>query len=96
MAPEGTFVAVGMVDMGDWAGPLTHLGKLALGSMFRSQKMKSISARLKREDRLVVAELLESGEVTPVIDQRFALADVPDALHYQGEGHARGKTVITI
>jgi NADPH:quinone reductase-like Zn-dependent oxidoreductase len=96
LAPEGTFVAVGTVDMGDWIGPLTDLGKLALGSMFRSQKMKSITGRRKKEDLLVVKELLESGKVTPVIDQRFALADVPDALRYQGEGHGRGKTVITI
>ena len=96
LAPEGIFVAVGTVDMGDWIGPLTDLGKLALGSMFRSQKMKSITGRRKKEDLLVVKELLESGKVTPVIDQRFALADVPDALRYQGEGHARGKTVITI
>ncbi len=53
-------------------------------------------AKQKKEDLLTVKELLESGKVTPVIDQRFALADVPEALRYQGEGHARGKTVITI
>ena len=43
--------------------------KLALGSMFTSQTMKSISARRKKKDLLVVKELLESGKVTPVIDQ---------------------------
>ena len=96
MAPEGTFAAVGMVDMGDWIGPLTFLGKLALGSMFRGQTMKPVNGRRKKKDLLVVKDLLESGEVTPVIDQRFALADVPDALRYQGEGHTRGKIVITI
>jgi NADPH:quinone reductase-like Zn-dependent oxidoreductase len=96
LEPEGIFVSVGSVDMGDWIGPLTDLGKLALGSMFRSQKMKSMLAKRKKEDLLTVKELLESGKVTPVIDQRFALADVPEALRYQGEGHARGKTVITI
>ncbi len=58
--------------------------------------MKSMLAKQKKEDLLTVKELLESGKVTPVIDQRFALADVPEALRYQGEGHARGKTVITI
>jgi NADPH:quinone reductase-like Zn-dependent oxidoreductase len=96
LEPEGIFVSIGSVDMGDWIGPLTDLGKLSLGSMFRNQKMKSLLATRKKADLLAVKELLESGDVTPVIDQRFVLADVPDALRYQGEGHARGKTVITI
>jgi len=41
-------------------------------------------------------ELLETGKMTPIIDRRFPLEDVPDALRYIGKGHARGKIVITI
>jgi NADPH:quinone reductase-like Zn-dependent oxidoreductase len=41
-------------------------------------------------------ELLGSGQVRPVIDRRYTLNEVPEALRYLGEGHARGKVVITV
>ena len=41
-------------------------------------------------------ELLESGQVKPVIDRRCTLSEVPEALRYLGEGHSRGKVVITM
>jgi NADPH:quinone reductase-like Zn-dependent oxidoreductase len=96
LEPSGTFVSIGSVDMGEWIGPVTHLGKLAAGSMFRSQKMKSMLGRRKKEDLVSLQGLLDAGKVTPVIDKVFALADVPEALRLQGEGHAQGKTVITV
>jgi NADPH:quinone reductase-like Zn-dependent oxidoreductase len=40
--------------------------------------------------------LLEAGEVTPVIDRTYPLAEVPEAMRYLEEGHARGKVVITV
>ncbi len=52
--------------------------------------------RPTRQDFLDLKELLETEKMTPVIDRRFPLKDVPDALHYIGKGHARGKIVITI
>jgi NADPH:quinone reductase-like Zn-dependent oxidoreductase len=45
---------------------------------------------------VVLRELLEAGKVTPVIDRRYALSELPGALRYLGEGHARGKVVITV
>ena len=44
----------------------------------------------------MLKELVEAGKVTPVIDRRYQLSEVPEALRYQGEGHARGKIVIVI
>jgi NADPH:quinone reductase-like Zn-dependent oxidoreductase len=41
-------------------------------------------------------ELIETGKVVPVIDRRYPLSEVPDALRYFGEGHAKGKVVITV
>ena len=41
-------------------------------------------------------ELLEAGKVLPVIDRRYPLSEVPEALRYFGEGQARGKVVITV
>jgi NADPH:quinone reductase-like Zn-dependent oxidoreductase len=53
-------------------------------------------AKFNRQDFLVLGELLEAGKVTPVIDRRYALGELPEALRYLGEGHARGKVVITV
>ena len=41
-------------------------------------------------------ELMEAGKVTPVIDKRYRLSEVPEAIRYLEEGHARGKVVITL
>lgn len=45
---------------------------------------------------VVLKELLETGKVTPVIDRTYRLSETPEALGYIGEGHARGKVVITV
>jgi NADPH:quinone reductase-like Zn-dependent oxidoreductase len=49
-----------------------------------------------REDHLVMRELLEDGKVKPVIDRRYTLSEVPEALRYLAGGHARGKVIIAI
>ena len=49
-----------------------------------------------KRDQVFVKELLEGGEVTPVIDRRYSLSEIPDALRYLEKGHARGKVVITM
>jgi NADPH:quinone reductase-like Zn-dependent oxidoreductase len=45
---------------------------------------------------LVLKELIESGKVAPVIDRTYPLSQVPEAIRYLEEGHARGKVVITV
>ncbi|MCH7643077.1 MAG: zinc-binding dehydrogenase, partial [Chloroflexi bacterium] len=57
-------------------------------------KMVPMLAKQTTEDLVVLRELLEAGKVTPVIDRRYELSEVPEALRYQGEGHAQGKSVI--
>jgi NADPH:quinone reductase-like Zn-dependent oxidoreductase len=52
-------------------------------------------AKLNRADMMVMRELLESRKVTPVVDKRYEMSDVADAFRYLGEGHARGKVVLT-
>ena len=52
--------------------------------------------KFNREDFVILQELLEAGKVTPIIDRQYALSEVPEALRYLGEGHARGKVVITV
>ena len=58
--------------------------------------MLTFVSRPNREDLVFLKELLEAGEVKPVIDRRYPFHEIPDALRYLGEGHARGKVVITM
>jgi NADPH:quinone reductase-like Zn-dependent oxidoreductase len=96
LTPKGTLVLVGGPDEGRWLGPLTGLLKTIMLSRFVSQKLLPFLAHLSKDDLLVVRELLESGKVVPVIDRSYPLSDVPEAIRYLEEGHARGKVVITM
>ena len=65
--------------------------------MTGSKKMVPLLAKPpNKRDQVFMKELLEGGEVTPVIDRRYSLSEVPEALRYIGKGHARGKVVITV
>ena len=58
--------------------------------------MVPMLAKQNEKDLIVLKELLEAGEVTPVIDRTYPLSEVPEAIRYLEEGHARGKIVITV
>ena len=64
--------------------------------MVKSQKVKFFICKITKEDLAVMQELLDSGKVKSVIDRTFELTQVDDALRYLGEGHARGKIVLTM
>jgi NADPH:quinone reductase-like Zn-dependent oxidoreductase len=81
---------------GNWLGPLPWMAGRILSLVFASQKAKSFVANQTPQDLAVLTELIESGKVTPVIDRRFTLAEVTDAVRHQDAGHAQGKSVITI
>jgi NADPH:quinone reductase-like Zn-dependent oxidoreductase len=53
-------------------------------------------ARLNKEDLTILRQLMETGKVRPVIDRRYRLSEVAEAIRYLEEGHARGKVVITL
>jgi NADPH:quinone reductase-like Zn-dependent oxidoreductase len=53
-------------------------------------------AKINKPDLVVLQELLEAGTITPVIDRRYQLSELPEALRYLGEGHARGKIVVNV
>ena len=67
-----------------------------MSSLFVSQKVVPLLAARSNDDLLVLKELLEAGEVTPVIDRTYPRSQVPEAICYLEEGHARGKVVITV
>ena len=95
LTSRGTYVLVGVADIGRWFGVGRQIKVLSLSPLVR-QKMRVFIVRHNQEDLVVLKELAEAGKVVPVIDRRYDLSQVPEALRYQGEGHTRGKLVITV
>ena len=81
---------------GRWIGPVDRLVKAVVLSPFVSQKLGSFLAKENKEDLQFLKELIEAGDVTPVIDRTYSLGETPEAIRYLEEGHARGKVVITV
>jgi len=73
-----------------------YIVKAFVRSVFVHQQGRPFVSRPNNKDLVVLKELIESGKVTPVIDRTYRLSETPEALGYVGEGHARGKVVITI
>lgn len=96
LTPEATFVLIGGKMTYRGLGPLPHIAGTILKSKGRSQKVTFFVAKINTEDLGFMAELLEAGTVKSVIDRRYELSQAADALRYLGEGHARGKVVITV
>jgi NADPH:quinone reductase-like Zn-dependent oxidoreductase len=96
MEPEGTLVIVGTSSKGNFIGPLWRPMISRLMDPFVSQHFENFLARLKRDDMIALAELMRAGEVKPVVGQTFSIYEVPDAIQYSEEGHARGKIVIEV
>jgi NADPH:quinone reductase-like Zn-dependent oxidoreductase len=96
LEPEGILVMAGAPQSNRVIAPLGHIARVRLASIPSSQKYAFFVANLNREDLGVLRELIEAGKVTPVIERRYELSEVPDAVAHMGEGHARGKIVITV
>jgi NADPH:quinone reductase-like Zn-dependent oxidoreductase len=92
LSPRGIYVATG--------GSMAQMFQaILLGpwmSMAGGKKMCNLTAKPNQKDLVFMIELLEAGKVKPVIDRRYPLHEVPEALRYLEEGHARGKVVITV
>jgi len=93
--PEGTLVLVGGAK-GNWIAPLVNPLKALVLSWFVDQKIVTLLARLEPGDLSFLAELMQAGSMTPVIDRRYPLAKVPEAIRYSEAGRARGKIVINV
>jgi len=93
--PEGILVMVGGAK-GDWIAPLIAPIKALILSPFVGQEFSMFIAKMRGDDLAILAELMQAGKVTPVIDRHYQLSEVPDAIRYSEEGHARGKIVIDL
>ncbi|NWQ42601.1 NAD(P)-dependent alcohol dehydrogenase [Bacillus sp. EB106-08-02-XG196] len=92
LKPNGIFVHVGgsgsqmfqAMTMGAWISKTSN------------KKMGTFLQRANQKDLIFLKELMESGQVKPVIDRRYTLIEVPEAFRYFEQGHAQGKVVITV
>ncbi|MFV2175328.1 NAD(P)-dependent alcohol dehydrogenase [Actinomadura sp. LOL_016] len=98
LAPRGTLVIVGGIasPRRGLLGPAAQILRGALISRFVSQRIASVSWKPNATDLRFLADLMEKQEVTPVIDRTYPFAELPEALRYVEQGHARGKVAITL
>ena len=98
LVPTGIMVAAGASAHTVWGGSATirHLIGVRLASLRGTRKAALFIAKLNKADLLFLTKLLAEGKVTPVIDRCYKLNRVPDAFNYMGEGHAKGKIIITV
>jgi NADPH:quinone reductase-like Zn-dependent oxidoreductase len=78
------------------AGGIGRTIKAKLMSPLVPQRMRPFVAAVNHDDLVTLAELIESGKITPVLDRSYPLSEVPEAMCYFEEGHAHGKIVITV
>lgn len=94
LSPRGTLVGIG--------GDTSMIQLLASGllgpllSALGNRRMVTMMAKANQKDLLLLKTFLETGKIKPVIDRRYSLDQVPEALSYIEEGHARGKVVVRI
>ncbi len=92
LSRNGIFVMAG----GGLARILQAVSLGPLLSRIGNKKMRFFIAKMNGRDLRILKDLLEAGKIVPVIDRRYPLGEVADALRYREEGHAQGKVVITI
>jgi NADPH:quinone reductase-like Zn-dependent oxidoreductase len=95
LTPRGTLVIVGGEDNGRWTGLSRQLRALALSPFVRQR----LTIRVPKETHVDIehlAELIEAGQLTPVIDKTYPLADAADAMRHLESGRARGKIAIAV
>ena len=81
---------------GRWLGGIDRQLRAHAAVAVRGPEAGHVRRTENHEDLLVLKELIEAGKVTPVIDRTYPLSEVPDAIRYLEDGHARGKVVITV
>lgn len=92
LTPNGIYIAAG--------GSVSKIAETVLAGAWISattkRKMGMLAVRPNKDDLVSLLELIENGAVKPIIDRRYSLAQVPEAIRYLGEGHSKGKLVITV
>lgn len=95
LTPTGTLIP-NSGRGGRWLGPLGRIATARLLSGFTRQRLQPLISVEKQRDLVALADLLATGQVTPLIDRTYPLDEAADALRYVGAGHTRGKVVVTL
>jgi NADPH:quinone reductase-like Zn-dependent oxidoreductase len=95
LSRRGIYLMVGG-QSGNWLDPLPAAIKALLLSCFVSQNLTMFLAKGSKADMGIIGELIEAGKLQPVIGKRYRLDEVPEAIRYLEEGHARGKVIINM
>src|SRR5216117_331956 len=99
LKPKGIYVLIGGGSANEqgFLGPLGKALNAAVYSRFVKQKMGMMMAQPSTQDLTFLADMVQSGKLKTVIDRTYkSLSEVPDAIRYLEEGHARGKVAITV
>jgi NADPH:quinone reductase-like Zn-dependent oxidoreductase len=96
LTPDGTLALISGDSPGRWLGPVGRIARGLLQSPFVSQRITLCQVKASKPDLHVLRDLIEKGDVRPVIDRTYSLDEAVDAVTYQDTGHARGKVVITV
>ena len=96
LKPSGKCIMVGDMTGRDAGGIVSRLMTALVLSSVSSQKFVTFLAKPKQTDLTFMRDLMQAGKVKPVIDRCYRLTDVPQAIRYLAEKHARGKVVITL
>lgn len=96
LTAKGTYIGAGILGLKSTIGVLTRSITELILAPFVSQRFGSFMAKLNHEDLTILGSLMEEGKIKPVIDRRYSLSEVGEALSYLEEGHARGKVIIDL
>jgi NADPH:quinone reductase-like Zn-dependent oxidoreductase len=96
LAPKGIVVLVGGPRRKRVLGPLGHVIRVKLASVLSRRRAVFFISKPNREDLAALRDLIEDGGVKPMIEQRYELAQLAEALHQMDDGHARSKIVVTV
>ena len=96
LVPGGTLVCAGAPKRGGLLGVLARLAAVAFRSRVLRQRVVMFMAHVRREDLAYLKELIEAGQLQPVIDRTYSLAEGREAVRYAMSGQGRAKVVITM
>jgi len=96
LVPDGVHVIIGGPKDERWIGPLLRFGAAPLASKLSTQRHRVLLAAMDPADLLVLNQLAEAGSITTVVDRRYTLDELPEAMRYLETRRARGKVVVDV
>jgi NADPH:quinone reductase-like Zn-dependent oxidoreductase len=96
LTAKGTLVIVGGEGAGGWLGGFDRSLRALMLSPFVSQQLRGLVSKETSADLQVLGEYVQAGKLIPIIDRAYSLSEVPKAIQYVEDGHARGKVVISL